>query len=458
MHRAGCIARGLKTACPREEAVRAVRGMVDRMGQTERTHRFIVSQARTVAESYGYGPITTPILEYSSVFERTLGADSDVVGKELYKFLDSSQYWMTMRPEGTAGVNRAVISNDLENRMPQRLFYAGPMFRHERPQRGRLRQFEQFGIESLGSAHPAADVECIQMGWEFLNRLDIDGKLNVQLNTLGDPVSRAAYRHILRDYFSKHLEELSETSRQRVGTNTLRILDSKSEADQEIIASAPPYLEHLSIEAIRHSDFVRNSLESLRIPYSLNDKLVRGLDYYQHTVWEITSASALLGKSQGTVLAGGRYDGLSKILGGSKAIPGVGWAAGIERLALLLDADKLPAYTPAIPVLIIPENVDGSDTGRMRTVPDALFAYAMQVAAKVRNACGHGAYIANPPSMSNHQQLGKQLASVLKSDPAPAHVVIVGSAEMTNGTAVVRNTATQAQVSVDVSEIRRALE
>ncbi|KAJ2528482.1 hypothetical protein EV175_007453, partial [Coemansia sp. RSA 1933] len=145
------------------------------------------------------------------------------------------------------------------------------------------------------------------------------------------------------------MDRLSETSRQRVGTNTLRVLDSKSEADQDIIANAPAFLEHLSTDAVRHFDFVKNSLESLQIPYSLNDKLVRGLDYYQHTVWEITSSSALLGRSQGTILAGGRYDGLSKMLGGSKTIPGVGWAAGIERLALLLDNGKLPVHTPAIP-------------------------------------------------------------------------------------------------------------
>ncbi|KAJ1664785.1 hypothetical protein EV178_003762 [Coemansia sp. RSA 1646] len=456
MRRAACISRGLKTTITKEELPRAVRGMVDRIGQTERKHQFIVAQARKVAESYGYDPINTPILEYSSVFERTLGADSDVVGKELYKFLDSSQYWMTMRPEGTAAVNRAIISNDLEARMPQRLFYTGPMFRHERPQKGRLRQFEQFGIESLGSMHPAADVECIQMGWEFLNQLNVDGKLEVQLNTLGDIESRAAYKRVLKAYFSKHLGELSETSRQRVGTNTLRVLDSKSEADQDIITNAPAFLEHMSTDAIRHFDFVRNSLESLRIPYSLNNKLVRGLDYYQHTVWEITSSSALLGRSQGTVLAGGRYDGLSKILGGSKTIPGVGWGAGIERLALLLDNRKLPTYTPAIPVLIIPESVDGSDTGRTRTVPDSLYAYAMQVAANVRTFYSHGSYVFNPPSVLNHQQLSRQLSSVLKSDPTPAQVIIIGNDEMSNGTAVVRNTATQAQTTVGVSEIEKA--
>ncbi|KAJ1727923.1 hypothetical protein LPJ72_005699 [Coemansia sp. Benny D160-2] len=419
--------------------------MVDRIGRAEHTHQYIASHARAVAESYGYSPISTPILEYSSVFERTLGADSDVVGKELYKFLDSSQYWMTMRPEGTAGVNRAVITNELENRMPQRLFYSGPMFRHERPQKGRLRQFEQFGIESMGSTHPAADVECIQMGWEFLNRLGVDGGLQVQLNTLGDTESRTAYKRLLKEYFYKHLGELSETSRLRVDSNTLRVLDSKDETDLEIIADAPPFLSCLSADSVCHFDFVKKSLESLGIPYLLNDKLVRGLDYYQHTVWEVTSSSSLLGRSQGTVLAGGRYDGLSKILGGTKSIPGVGWGAGIERLALLLGNQDVTSCPPAIPVLVVPESTNETDAGGLRTVPDSLYIYAMQVAARVRGISGHGSYVFKPPTTSNHPRVSKQLASVLKSYLTPSHVVIVGSAEMANGTVIVRNTATKTQ-------------
>ncbi|KAI8322670.1 class II aaRS and biotin synthetase, partial [Martensiomyces pterosporus] len=334
---------------------RTVRGMVDRIGSSARKHQHIVERARDIAEQHGFEPIQTPILEYSSVFERTLGADSDVVGKELYKFLDSSQQWMTMRPEGTAGVARAVVSNKLETALPQKLYYWGPMFRHERPQKGRLRQFEQFGVEMFGIRHPAADVECIETAWRFLNSLNIDGQLEVQLNTLGDHESRAAYRESLRRYLAEFKDELSEDSRKRLDTNPLRVLDSKDERDAEIVRKAPVYGEFLNAPSSRHFEFVKQGLDALRIPYKLNSKLVRGLDYYQHTVWEVACASELLGRSQATILAGGRYDGLTKALGGSRSLPGIGWAAGIERLALLLPDERVPHSSTPVPILIVPD-------------------------------------------------------------------------------------------------------
>ncbi|KAJ2338403.1 hypothetical protein GGF43_006889, partial [Coemansia sp. RSA 2618] len=279
--------------------------MADRFGTAERKHQHIVAKAQETAERYGYDPVHTPVLEYSSVFERTLGADSDVVGKELYKFLDSSEHWMTMRPEGTAGVARALITNKLEHTLPQRLFYAESMFRHERPQKGRLRQFEQFGIELVGIAHPAADVECIQMGWEFLSALDIGGSLELRLNTLGDFQSRSSYRESLKQYFTHYFDKLSEDSRRRLQTNPMRILDSKDEADISVAAAAPVYDEHLSSDSRAHFAFVKDALGGLGIPFTIDSKLVRGLDYYQHTVWEIACASDALGRSQATVLAGG---------------------------------------------------------------------------------------------------------------------------------------------------------
>ncbi|KAJ2784129.1 hypothetical protein GGI15_002356 [Coemansia interrupta] len=239
---------------------RAVRGMPDRVGSAAYKYQHVTSIGHTMLVRHGFTLIHTPILEYSSVYERTLGASSDVVGKELYKFLDSSQQWMTMRPEGTAGVARAVISNKLDDRLPLKLFYSGPMFRHERPQKGRLRQFEQLGIEMFGVVHPAADVECIEVGWEFLNALAINGKLELNINTLGDAQSRLRYRDSLREYFSEHQKLLSEDSQRRLESNPLRILDSKDECDIKIARDAPSYTEYLSPQSVEHYEFVKSTI------------------------------------------------------------------------------------------------------------------------------------------------------------------------------------------------------
>ncbi|KAJ2634690.1 hypothetical protein GGF44_003483, partial [Coemansia sp. RSA 1694] len=262
---------------------RAVRGMADRLGMSVHKHQHILSQAAAAAESYGFEPIHTPILEYSSVYERSLGSDSDVVGKELYRFLDSSQQWMTMRPEGTAGVARAVITNKLEAAMPQKLYYSGPMFRHERPQKGRLRQFEQFGVEVFGASHPAVDVECIELAWAFLHRLSLNGSLALRLNTLGDAESRVEYRAALQQYFTESRNRLSEDSLRRLDTNPMRILDSKEEADIEVAKGAPAYSDYLNHSARQRFAFIKHGLDGLQIPYTLDHRLVRGLDYYQHT-------------------------------------------------------------------------------------------------------------------------------------------------------------------------------
>ncbi|KAJ1963735.1 hypothetical protein GGI12_001870 [Dipsacomyces acuminosporus] len=429
--------------------------MVDRIGFAALKHKYIVKQAQDIVEQHGFEPIQTPILEYSSVFERTLGADSDVVGKELYKFLDSSQQWMTMRPEGTAGVARAIVSNSMESAMPQKLYYAGSMFRHERPQKGRLRQFEQFGIEVFGIRHPAADVECIETAWRFLSSLPIDGRLEVQLNTLGDYESRTAYRESLKNYLEQHKAKLSADSCKRLDTNPLRILDSKDEADIEIVKDAPVYSEFLNAASSKHFDFVKRGLEELQIPYRLNSKLVRGLDYYQHTVWEVTCASELLGRSQATILAGGRYDGLTRALGGSRPLPGIGWAAGIERLALLLPDECIPRKPAPIPILVIPDRAAGSESGgSVRVVKGDLYRYAMRVAQAARRH--KGAYVLHPTASAQqqagkehkpiaHQPLSKQLSQVLSKTPTPSQVIVVGSDEMAKQQVVVRDTETQEQ-------------
>ncbi|KAJ2378349.1 hypothetical protein IW150_000864 [Coemansia sp. RSA 2607] len=429
--------------------------MPDRVGSAAYKYQHIASTGHTVLARHGFTLIHTPILEYSTVYERTLGASSDVVGKEIYKFLDSSQQWMTMRPEGTAGVARAVISNKLDERLPLKLFYSGPMFRHERPQKGRLRQFEQIGVEMFGVAHPAADVECIEVGLEFLNALPINGNFELNINTLGDAQSRLRYRDSLREYFSEHQKLLSEDSQRRLESNPLRILDSKDECDIQISHGAPSYTEYLSPQSVEHYEFVKCGLDTLGIPYIENKMLVRGLDYYQHTVWEVTCASDQLGRSQATILAGGRYDGLTSALGGTKSLPGVGWGAGIDRLALLLSDNALTFDEQPVPILIIP---DRTEVGRVVS-PD-LYQYALQVARSVRNVCKYGSYIVHSavadttqPATFNHPSLNKQLSTILSKSPASRKIVFIGSSEMAAKKIVVRDTLSQKQTTIGMDSI-----
>jgi histidyl-tRNA synthetase len=311
-----------------------------------RAHRHIVDTARPAVEVYGYEEMATPVFEFTQVFARTLGDASDIVTKEMYSFEDKGGDQLTLRPENTAGVARCFISEGLTQQAPVRFFYAGPMFRHERPQKGRLRQFHQIGIELIGLAQPEADVEVIAAGVRVLDALGVLDKTVLELNTLGDAESRVAYRDALVGYFQGHLNALSEDSRDRLGRNPLRILDSKNEGDRAVVAGAPLFADFLNADSGAFFDKVKAGLDAVGIAYEINPRLVRGLDYYAHTAFEFTTTA--LG-AQGTVLAGGRYDGLLKIMGGPDT-PGVGWAAGIERLAMLCDGGPAARH----PVAIVP--------------------------------------------------------------------------------------------------------
>ena len=323
-----------------------VRGTHDLLPETARRHRYVSETARTVAGRFGYEQMDTPIFEFADVFARTLGETSDIVTKEMYTFTDKGGDRITLRPEGTAGIVRALLSGGLQQHLPLKYFYDGPMFRYERPQKGRLRQFHQVGVELLGVAEASGDVEVIAMGATVLDVLGVADQSVLHLNTLGDAQSRQSYRTALVDYLSDHRDALSDDSLTRLSVNPLRILDSKNDGDRSVIIRAPRIAEYLTPES---SDFfvrVCDGLKTLDIDYTLDDRLVRGLDYYCHTAFEfITDA---LG-AQGTVLAGGRYDGLVEIMGGPPT-PGVGWAAGIERLSMML-AD---APGQARPVAIVP--------------------------------------------------------------------------------------------------------
>jgi histidyl-tRNA synthetase len=306
-----------------------VRGTRDLIGAEQRGFAHVVDTARRVASTYGFDEWMTPIFEETRVFARSLGETSDVVAKEMYTFADRGGDSLTLRPEGTAAICRALVTNGLTQSLPQRVFYAGPMFRYERPQKGRYRQFHQIGAELIGPPEPLADAEAIALARDILAALGIAGETTLELNTLGDAESRAAWRTALVGYFNDFRDRLSEDSRLRLERNPLRILDSKAPEDRALLADAPLIGASLSDAAQAFWDGLRRGLDRFGVQYVHNPRIVRGLDYYVNTAFEFTTDR--LG-AQGTVLAGGRYDGLVAQMGGP-AVPAIGWAGGIERLA-----------------------------------------------------------------------------------------------------------------------------
>lgn len=340
-----------------------VRGTHDALPDSSALRRHIVETGQRIFSRYNYGEIATPIFEFTDVFARTLGDTSDIVTKEMYSFEDRGGESLTLRPELTAGIARAFISNGLTQTLPCRFWTMGPCFRYERPQKGRMRQFHQIDAECIGVADPRVDVEMIAMAWQFLDALGLQDDVVLELNSLGDAASRTAYREALIAYFSSHREALSEESRQRLERNPLRILDSKAPEDKALVADAPDMHAHFTDEAAAFFDAVKAGLTRLGIPFTLNSTLVRGLDYYCHTVFEFTTDR--LG-AQNAVLSGGRYDGLVSMMGGPET-PAIGWASGMERLEAMLEGQ---AAEPVRPVAVIPVNDE---------VSDAAFDLAMQL-------------------------------------------------------------------------------
>lgn len=326
-----------------------VRGTHDLLPDSYAQHALVIEAASRVARLYGFARMDTPIFEFSEVFHRAVGETSDIVSKETYTFTDRGGESITLRPEFTAAIVRSFISNGLQQSLPFKCFYAGPAFRYERPQKGRLRQFHQIGAELLGASDPSADVEMIALGMHTLQALGLSDSVTLEINSLGDAASRAAYRDALVAYLRPHADKLSEDSKTRLEKNPLRILDSKSEGDRAITANAPTLQDYFNEDSKAHFARVKAGLDALGIAYTVSEKLVRGLDYYSHTVFEITTDK--LG-AQGTVLAGGRYDGLVKQMGGQD-VAGIGFAAGVERLVALMDA-PLVQHKPV--ATIIPMN------------------------------------------------------------------------------------------------------
>ncbi|KQO42668.1 histidine--tRNA ligase [Pseudomonas chengduensis] len=323
------------------KSLQAIRGMNDILPEQTPAWRYLESTLVSLLDGYGYKEIRLPIVEYTELFARGIGEGTDVVDKEMYTFLDRNEESLTLRPEGTAGCVRAVLEHGLSGGgQVQKLWYAGPMFRYEKPQKGRYRQFHQVGVEAFNLPGPDVDAELIVLTWRLWKKLGLADAVTLQLNSLGSSEARAAYRDALVAYLQERFDQLDEDSQRRLTTNPLRILDSKNEATQAVLVGAPTLGDYLDEESRLHFEGVKARLDAAGIRYQINHKLVRGLDYYNRTVFEWVTDK--LG-AQGTVCAGGRYDGLVAQLGG-KATPGVGFAMGVERLVLLLETlDLLPA-------------------------------------------------------------------------------------------------------------------
>jgi histidyl-tRNA synthetase len=373
-----------------------------------RRHRLVEATAFDVARLYGYSEIVTPAFEFTEVFSRTLGETSDVVTKEMYTFETKGGERVTLRPENTAGVARAFISGGLAQQTPLKFFYRGQMFRHERPQKGRLRQFHQVGAELIGPAAPQADVEIIALADHILKALALTGPVTLELNSLGDAESRDAYRAVLVKFLTERFDKLSAESRERLTRNPLRVLDSKDPADKAVVAEAPRFSDHLNQASRDFFKAVQDGLGDLGVAFTANPLLVRGLDYYSHTAFEFTTTA--LG-AQGTVLAGGRYDGLIGMMGGP-ATPATGWAAGIERLSMLLG----PLPPAARPIAVIP-------------VGEAQERDAQRLANRLR----HAGFAVDLGYSGN---MGKRMKRANKVNAVAA--VILGEDELKTGSATVR--------------------
>jgi len=316
-----------------------VRGTQDMFGEAAARFERVVDVFRRVARLYAFRPVQVPIFEATAVFARSLGETTDVVSKEMYSFEDRGGDSLTLRPELTAGIARAYLTEGWQQHVPLKVVSWGPAFRYERPQKGRFRQFHQLDAEVIGVAEPSADVELLAFGAQLLEELGVSGNVTLQLNTLGDAATRDSWREALVAHFTDHRDALSEDSQDRLARNPLRILDSKDPRDRPLADAAPAIDDFLTAEAGGYFEQVQRELDAAGVAWTRNSRLVRGLDYYRHTAFEFVTDA--LG-AQGTVLAGGRYDGLIEALGGPPT-PGVGWAAGIERLAMLIDQ---PATVP----------------------------------------------------------------------------------------------------------------
>lgn len=383
--------------------LRPVRGMKDLFPEDFLIHDYITSVAKKQAELYGFAPMSVPIVEYTEVFTRTLGSTSDVVSKEIYNFIDKSDDSVALRPEFTAGVMRSFISSAQFHNLPLKFFSYGPLFRYDRPQAGRQRQFNQLNYEFIGAEGAYTDAEIISLGVDIFKALEIDSDVTLELNSLGCVESRKKYQEMLQEYFSKYLDSLSEDSKRRLDKNPMRILDSKDEGDQKIASGAPKISSSYNEASQKYFDDLQNLLQIMNIKYKVNPKLVRGLDYYCHTAFEFTTDK--LG-AQSAVGGGGRYDGLSKLMGGPD-VPAIGFALGLERIALMREF-SVQKLRPFVLIPIGDENLD----------------HTIGLAAILRSK--------NIPVLIEHKgKIGKRMQNADKANAK--FVIFIGSDEVATG-------------------------
>jgi len=329
---------------------RSIKGTHDILPEDSYKWRHLESIVHQVCAQFGYQEIRTPIFEQNKLFSRSVGEESDIVTKEMYSWEDKENSFLTLRPELTAPVARAYNQHNLGNLSPiHRFYYIGPLFRRERPQKGRQRQFHQFGIEAFGSNFAEQDAEIIALAWHLLAHFRLTNKIDLQVNSIGTSECRAGYRDALKQFLKPHFDELSEISKRRFNTNPLRILDSKNKKEQTILKNGPRISDYYTKDDKEHFNEVKTYLKAMNIPFTINSGLVRGLDYYTKTVFEITSNE--LG-SQDALLGGGRYDSLVETLGG-KPTPGIGFAAGIERILLLINEENFKEHKPVPDIYLI---------------------------------------------------------------------------------------------------------
>ena len=397
--------------------IQAIRGMNDILPTQSPLWQKVEAVLRSSVSAYGYSEIRTPIVENTDLFKRSIGEVTDIVEKEMYTFADNNGDSLTLRPEGTASTVRAGNENGLLYNQEQRLWYMGPMFRHERPQKGRYRQFNQFGVEVYGIGSADIDAEVLMLSARLWEKLGISEHVSLELNTLGDPAERAVYRDALIAFLELHKDALDEDSKRRMYSNPLRVLDSKDQNVQAILVDAPELMDFLGEESKTHFSQLRELLDAVGIKYTINPRLVRGLDYYNRTVFEWVTSS--LG-SQGTVLAGGRYDGLVAQLGG-KDTPAVGFAMGLERIVLLLETLELTKD--------IPPEVDVYVTA----MGDSCLVEAIKVAQELRNA------LPNLKVMS-HCGGGNVKKQMKRADKSGASVaILIGEDELAEGMVTVKH-------------------
>lgn len=421
---------------------KAPRGTSDILPQQQPHWEFVTRAAADVAARFGYRRIDTPLFEDTSLFKRGVGTDTDIVQKEMYSFQDTGGEEVTLRPEGTAPVCRAYLEHGMSSwPQPVRLYYVGPMFRYERPQAGRYRQFHQFGVEVFGDESPEVDAEVIELGWLFLRDLGLTG-LKLRLNSIGDAADRPRHLDALRGYYSARLADLPAIDRERLGRSPLRLLDSKEPQSQELAVQAPRSIDYLSDASARRWESVLRAVDRLKavypeLSYEVDHRLVRGLDYYTHTVFEIEPEGA---QGQSTLLGGGRYDGLMEVIGGPRT-PGIGFAAGLERFILNLQKQGV-----------------GVDAGRAVNVVivhlgEAAASVALELAAGLRR--GGTAALMAPAGKSMKAQM--RYADAVES----RYALIIGDREIAAGTGQLKDLKAgegqQVEVKLDAEAVARAV-